>query len=265
MLLKDKKDLIILLNLLIELTLKHYYRYKEYYKELFEIAIEQISKISSIKKESIKENNFIDIIGKLVKNDDYIINCGKLKYEYSKYKSIEDKIGNVQGQILNLLGDRTSKGGVSYWRFRNEYNKMKDKMQLPTLMEFSEEFNCILNELYRTRNYCHHMTDAKFIEWKNYREKQLSEAGYTLFQIWPCEKIEIDRYEYISVEWIWQLVLSQIDFNKAIKQVIMQMKKDYSMLYGESIYTPIKWNEVMLSSHFEVSINGIKRHQGKIK
>ena len=37
---QDKNDLIVFLNLIIELTIKHYYRYKEYYKELFNLTKE---------------------------------------------------------------------------------------------------------------------------------------------------------------------------------------------------------------------------------
>lgn len=178
---------------------------------------------------------------------------------------MEDKIGNVQAQILNLIGDRTSKGGVSYWRFRNEYKKMKEKNNLPILEEFPEKFNKTMNEIYTVRNYSHHMTDAKFIEWKNYREKQLIEAGHKLFEVWPSEEIVIDRYEYVEIEWIWQLVLSQIEFKKIVKEVLMQMKKDYSILYGKSIKIRSKWKDKVGCSHFEVSIKGFKRHQGKMK
>ena len=187
------------------------------------------------------------------------------KYRYLDYKAMEDKIGNVQAQILNLIGDRTSKGGVSYWRFRNEYKKMKEKNNLPILEEFPEKFNKTMNEIYTVRNYSHHMTDAKFIEWKNYREKQLIEAGHKLFEVWPSEEIVIDRYEYVEIEWIWQLVLSQIEFKKIVKEVLMQMKKDYSILYGKSIKIRSKWKDKVGCSHFEVSIKGFKRHQGKMK
>lgn len=264
---QSKNDLIIFFNLIIELTTKHFYRYKVYYDELLNLATEQISKISGIKKENITEVNIAENIRKCTETNKYRNNHENLKYSYLEYKSIEDKISNVQGQILNLLGDRTSKGGVSYWRFRDEYNKMimKKQIVLPPLMEFSDEFNKTLNDLYKARNYSHHMTDAKFIEWKNYRENQLMETGYKLFQVWPSEIIEIDRYEYVSIEWIWQLLLAQIDFKRDVKKVLMQMKKDYSSLYGKSIRTNTKWIDILDCSNFEISINGYKRHLGKIQ
>ena len=264
---QNKDDLIIFLNLIIELTTRHFNRYKDYYDELLNLATEQISKISGVEKENITEDNIAEVIRKYIATDDFRNNHEEFKYKYLEYKSIDDKISNVQGQILNLLGDRTSKGGVSYWRFRDEYNKMikKKQIDLPILMEFSDEFNKTLNDLYKARNYSHHMTDAKFIEWKNYREKQLIEAGYKLFQVWPSEMIEINRYEYVSIEWIWQLLLAQINFKREVKKVLMHMKKDYSILYGKSIRINTKPMDVMESSHFEISINGLKRHQGKIK
>lgn len=133
---QSKNDLIIYLNLIIELTTKHFYRYKEYFDELLNLAREQISKILEVEKENITENNMNDIIRKCMKTDEFRTNHEKLKYRYLEYKSIEDKISNVQNQILNLLGDRTSKGGVSYWRFRHEYDKMiKEKqIDLPILV-----------------------------------------------------------------------------------------------------------------------------------
>ena len=68
---QDKNDLIVFLNLIIELTIKHYYRYKEYYKELFDLTKEQISKISTIKKEDINEDNFVEIISKLTESEEF--------------------------------------------------------------------------------------------------------------------------------------------------------------------------------------------------
>jgi len=264
---QNKEDLIILLNLVIELTIKHYNRYKEYYNELLDMLVERLSNISGIEKHRITEKNIVEIIDKclLIGKDEK--NQKMFEINYLDYKSIEDKISNVQGQILNLLGDRTSKGGVSYWRFRDEYNKMVKKkiVELPSLMEFSDEFNKKMNDLYKARNYTHHMTDAKFIEWKNYRQMQLLEMNKNLFQGWPSEKIRIDRYKNVRIEWLWQLFLNQVEFKNEVKDVLMQMKKDYALLYGESIIISTQWNELMGISHFDVSINGYKRHLGKFK
>ena len=263
---ESKNDLIAYLNLIIELTIKHFNRYKEYYRELLDLAAEQTGKLAGVEKEKITEDNFQEIIKKCLKTDEFRNHHEKLKYKYLEYKSVEDRIGNVQNQILNLLGDRTSKGGVSYWRFRDEYRKMKKKQpDLPALAEFSDEFNGTLNDFYRTRNYSHHMTDAKFMEWKKYREEELKQAGHKLFQVWPSETITIARYDYVSIEWIWQLLLAHIAFKSSVEEVLTQMKKDYSVLYGKSIRIETKWMDTLGVSAFEISLNGFERHLGKIK
>lgn len=60
---------IIFLNLIIELTIKHYNRYKAYYAELLDLAAEQISEMTTIKKESINEENFDEVIREIMKSE----------------------------------------------------------------------------------------------------------------------------------------------------------------------------------------------------
>ena len=108
------------------------------------------------------------------------------------------------------------------------------------------------------------MTDAKFIEWINYRKKQMLEHP-GVFQKWPDSVITSDRYENVDVEWLWQLVLSQIDFKKSVREILQQMKKDYSCIYGESMRIQKKWIDELDATAFMVSINGIKRHNGDLK
>lgn len=264
---ESKEDLILLLNLLIELTVKHFKRYDVYYHELFELAVSRLKMISVVGEDEITAENFKDKLELAISSKEYEAKHRLMRISYYEYKSLEDKIENVEGALLNLLGDRTSKGGVSYWRFRHEYKKMKgtNTKRLPELEEFSEDFNQILNEMYHIRNYSHHMTDAKFIEWIDYRKKQLELWGYKLFQYWPKECIEIDRYEYLDIEWIWQLVLTHIDFRRGVKVVLQQMKKDYSVLYGKPIQIRLKYRDTSSCEHFEISYNGIERHLGKRK
>ena len=47
------------------------------------------------------------------KQENYTSNYKDYCIDYIEYKSIEDKIQNVELQLLNLLGVRTKKGGVS--------------------------------------------------------------------------------------------------------------------------------------------------------
>lgn len=137
-------------------------------------------------------------------------------------------------------------------------------MELPELDVLSQDMNELLNEMNSARNYMHHMTDAKFIEWINYRKKQMLEHP-GVFQKWPDSVITSDRYENVDVEWLWQLVLSQIDFKKSVREILQQMKKDYSCIYGESMRIQKKWIDELDATAFMVSINGIKRHNGDLK
>lgn len=264
---QTKEDLIVFLSLIIELTIKHNFRYKIYFEELLSLTKKIISDVIEAEIGDISYDDMVKYIAILKISEKYKKNANKFKYSYIEYKSIDDKIANVQGQLLNLLGDRTNRGGVSYWRFRSEYNKMVNGklIDLPELESFSEDFNATLNKLYSYRNYTHHMTDAKFIEWKNYREKQLNQAGYKLFQFWPSDSFEINMYENVSIDWIFQLLFAQNNFRNDVKKVLTQMKKDYSKLYGKHISIRMKWDDVMDCSHFEISNRGIDRHKGKIK
>ena len=260
---ENREQLIELLSLCIELVNKHFYRYRVYYDELISMAKDKIKEISNKDVSQIDDKDIETEILNVMEHTNYITNHNKYKIDYIEYKSMEDKILNVAAQLLNLLGDRTKKGGVSYWRFRYEYKKLKDEKQvdLPELEILSQDFNEILNRMYSSRNYQHHMTDAKFIEWGNYRKKQIKDNP-GVFVKWPDSVIYSERYEYVSVEWLWQLVHSQIEFKKDVREILQQMKKDYSHIYGERMRVEMPWKDELTSEIFEVSINGINIHNG---
>lgn len=263
---ENREQLIELLSLTIELVDKHFYRYCVYYEELIMLANDKIKEISGFDKLKINEENIYSEIRNVMQLEQYMYNHNDYKINYIEYKSMEDKIVNVQSQLLNLLGDRTKKGGVSYWRFRYEYRKLKDEKNndLPELEMLSQEFNELMNDMNSMRNYLHHMTDAKFIEWADYRKRQMRENP-NIFKKWPDAVIVSERYENVSIEWLWQLVLSQIEFKKDVRKILQQMKKDYSCLYGESMRIQKKWKDELDNSSFEISINGVKRHLGKLR
>lgn len=60
------------------------------------------------------------------KQENYTSNYKDYCIDYIEYKSIEDKIQNVELQLLNLLGDRTKRRSFIL-RFRYEYRKLKDE------------------------------------------------------------------------------------------------------------------------------------------
>ena len=134
---------------------------------------------------------------------------------------------------------------------------------MPELEILSQDFNELLNKMNSARNYLHHMTDAKFIEWAYYRKKQMMDYP-GVFGKWPDSVIVSDRYEKVSAEWLWQLVLHQIELKKDVRKILQQMKRDYSRIYGKSMRIEKNWREVLDNSAFEISKNGIKRYNGDI-
>ena len=115
---------------------------------------------------------------------------------------------------------------------------------MPELEILSQDFNELLNKMNSARNYLHHMTDAKFIEWANYRKKQMMDYP-GVFGKWPDSVIVSDRYEKVSAEWLWQLVLHQIELKKDVRKILQQMKRDYSRIYGKSMRIEKNWREVL--------------------
>lgn len=59
----------------------------------------------------IDDSNMRNEIMNAIKMDNYKLKHSSYRIDYLEYKSIEDKISNVQSQLLNLLGDRTKKVG----------------------------------------------------------------------------------------------------------------------------------------------------------
>jgi hypothetical protein len=255
-------DFIIYLSLLIELTIKHYRRFNSYFKELEKYTFKKFNEITEVSFEEIKE---IGIESLLEKNEIYLKNKDKVELKYVDYKNIEDKLFTPKKLLLNAFADRTS-NGVSYWKFRKEIEKKsKNNKEFDFgLQEFDENMRYIINELSSARNYEHHFTDAKFIEWRQYREQQINDSlKQGFYNKWPSENIEIYVYEFLDIELLWQLYFTSKESNESFSQLLQQMKKDYSKLIGKqmSVYYK-KIRKQSPTSVLEISINGINRHKG---
>lgn len=108
---QTKEQLIELLNLTIELVDKHFYRYCAYYDELIDMTQAKLCDIQGSEISKIDDSNMRNEIMNAIKMDNYKLKHSSYRIDYLEYKSIEDKISNVQSQLLNLLGDRTKKVG----------------------------------------------------------------------------------------------------------------------------------------------------------
>ena len=254
-------DFIVFLNLLIEIAIKHLRRYDKYFKELEQFTFQKL-------KDASIDLNFIEEFDaeKLLDDKENFIKGIHYKINYWEYKELEDKLFTPQNLLLNVFADRTS-NGVSYWRFRKEYSKKaKQDSQFDfNLMEFDESVRAMINDLASARNYEHHLTDAKFIEWRKYREDQLSMFKNPKL-IWPTENITIDFNEFLEIGYLIGLYLVSKEFIEYFKKLLQYMKRDYSKLIGKSIkITRQIHREPLTFNYAKISINEIKRHDGQLQ
>ncbi|WP_312649309.1 hypothetical protein [Aminipila sp.] len=253
------RDFIIFLNLLIEITIKHLRKYEMYFNELEMYTLSKFDEksVKLICSEEFDLEMFIEKKGLLLDS---------MKIDYWELKSLEDKLDTPKNLLLNAFADKTSKG-VSYWRFRNECDKKakKDNKFYVTLTEFDENIRAIFNNLSSIRNYEHHLTDAKFIEWRKYRENQLVNWGISKY-VWPSENIEVVFSENVSIGYLLSTYLSSKKLIGDFKKLLQYMKKDYSKLIGKSmtISKTMNHGETLTINDAKISINGIKRHFGKM-
>jgi len=252
---KSQRDYTAFLYLLIELAYKHFDRFKKYLNELESYVKSEVNKIDGINIEDINDD--------YEKNETLLKCLSRYSVNYYQFKEIEDKINTTKYLLLNIFADR-SRNAASYYRFRDEVKKKRyyEEINLP---ELNQEMKEIINELYHLRNYEHHMTDSKFIEWKNYRDNEQSDGGI-YFEDWVNPNIDIKFFEEVSMIHLVNLYLHLNELKIYFGSILQIMKKDFSIIIGSSMQinrTNIK-GVVSLSSSI-ISINGYQRHLGKKK
>lgn len=219
----SKDDLIIYTSLIIELSIKHLDRHRRYLVEL---------------EKSISSNEEI---------------------KYRDYKEIEDKLNTPQNYLLNLFGDR-SKNAASYFRIRKVMKEKFEEFDIPYL-EHDQKTLEIINSLSNIRNYEHHFTDAKIMEWGLYRLNQVSNNSNLK---WPTEKIEINYYEYIKKKDAMLKFTTSKNLQESFVRLLQLMKKDYSLMIGKSMRVEKSHNSSQIPEHnYYISLNGQNRHFGK--
>lgn len=220
-----KEDLIMYTSLILELAIRHMDRYNRYIKELEEFIVEN-EKIS-----------------------------------YREYKEIEDKLFTPQNHLLNLFGDN-SKNAASYLRIRRIMKEKKEVFNL-NYIEHDQDTREILNSLYRSRNYEHHVTDSKIMEWGLYRKRQLSTMPHI---DWPTEEIKINYSEYLEKESVVHNHKAAKKMQDDFKKLLQFMKKDYSLMIGKSMRVSRVTRSVANTTDLiQISENGQYRHLGKRK
>ncbi|AKG36184.1 hypothetical protein [Paenibacillus durus] len=221
----SKEDLIMYMSLVLELSIRHLDRHKRY--------LDEFSKI-------IKSNKPID---------------------YKQYKAVEDKLYSPQNYLLNLFADR-SKNSASYFRIRKVMLDKAEEFHI-NYVEHEQKDLEIMNDLYKRRNYEHHFTDAKMMEWGNYRKKQLEE--HPEFQ-WPSEKIEINYNQNIKKEDAMLNYKLAQHLQKGFERLLELLKKDYSLMLGKRVEVVTRVLPFSIPKHnLYISANGQYRHLGKKK
>ncbi|WP_405172021.1 hypothetical protein MHI12_07650 [Paenibacillus sp. FSL H8-0280] len=221
----SKEDLIMYTSLVLELSIRHLDRHKRY--------LEEWSRF-------LKNNKNID---------------------YRKYKEIEDKLYSPQNYLLNLFADK-SKNSASYARIRKVMSKKSKEFNMNYVEHHQKDLE-IMNDLYKRRNYEHHFTDAKMIEWGDYRKKQLK--SYPGFK-WPSEKIEVNYSQFISKEDAMKSFKLAQHLQKGFERLLELLKEDYSEMVGERVRVITRTLPSSIPKHnLHISANGQLRHFGKKK
>lgn len=255
-----KYDFETYMALLIELTYKHYFRFKKYIREFDDYIESEILKGF----ESNKYKEYEKLVDQFYETEDISIlkrlGVAVKVVNYNKYKELEDKLNTPKHYLLNLFGDY-SKNAASYKRIRKELEKSEDITGI-RLEKLSQKMNENLNEVSKMRNYEHHMTDAKFIEWKEYREEQ--QKGNPNYERWPSNQITIVQHD--SIHFVMALMNYKVfkEQSEIFSEIFQQMKMDYSRLIGESMRINKIANKKNLPlQDVEISFNGYQRHIGK--
>ncbi|AXM89396.1 hypothetical protein CI793_09620 [Anoxybacillus ayderensis] len=243
--LETKDDFIDYLGLIIEQVQKQMWRYRRYLSEVEDLCRTKIKEYDS----EINEVSLETII-KVLNDPLYMQNRAKIKpIPFYKYAEIRDKLEFVNLRLLNLIGDKT-KEAVSYAKFRKTAEKLEERLlkegkeSIIQLDNLSTDIQQKINECYKARNYVAHWADTKFIAQKEYRTSQLKEFE----QIFEVDFINshkhiimVNRYEYVDIEWLFELYVAYKKNQKIYSSIFQQMRRDYTKMVGKPTeITPIQ-------------------------
>jgi len=229
--LDNKENFIIYLRGLIIMTHKHISVYKRYVDEL---------------DKYIKENEYDKI--KTACIDPFI---------YFEYK---DKMDGVLAYLLNLIGDET-KTAMSYRKFRNFAKKRQSKGLELDLTELSEEIKFILNEFNNLRNWSLHVPESLFTAQFEIAKKY----GLEKNSMNTSSTIIIPEFSTYEAEWLVDLLKEHKNIYSGSRKVFQQMKKDYSLLVGESMRIEKKHHNVRPVKDMDIPRISYEIQRGKYK
>ncbi|GAS80373.1 hypothetical protein [Paenibacillus amylolyticus] len=214
--LETRDDFIIYLRYLIQLGQRQLYYFKLYLKEM-ELDIERL-----------RNNGIIDGL------------------TYEKHRT---SIAFLTIYLFNLIGDE-SKGALSYRKFR----KLAEKKEIG-LIPLNDKIKNILVEANNARNWSCHIPEsylhAEFEAAKKHN-KNFSKEGVIRIP----SPIIVTIHKTHSIEWLMHLVNDSKNNRDNFVNVLLQMKKDFSILIGYRMEVLTEYSTDLNTLDYHVDIPG---------
>lgn len=201
-----------------------------------------------------------------IKEVDEYLSENMVKDNYKKkispyiYIDFKHKILTPSNQLLNLVGDE-SNSGMSYKKFRKMVKKRQAKGLDLGLNELSEDLKQILNECNTNRNWSLHVPESLLTAETEYRENRKRETG----GVDVFNPIKIAMFTYYEIEWVVSLVVSEKIAHERYKTILQQMKRDYSILIGDSVTIELINYDVRTLDDMQLSDMSMQIQKGKYK
>lgn len=256
-----KEDYIIYLGLIIEHLDKYLARYKHYNIGVRELCLEKCREI----RPEVTEIS-VELLTELFEDENYSEERKKYKLvPYYKYMRLSDMLNYISLKILNIIGDRT-KEAVSYIKFRD---KIKEVTKKGSTLDFelddlSQEINEKLNICNKSRNYLAHIGDSVFKSQLEYRQQEIKSFSQQFgidsdkLQEDMQKKIATKRYDYVEVEWMYDLFINYKKSLPIYLSIFQQIKRDYSKITGTKIDIEKFQNRVLPFDYSKITLDSIE-------
>lgn len=202
---------------------------------------------------------YIKELRRIVEESDYQ-NCPNEKINPYLYIDMNNKISAVDDDLLNLIGDET-KMAMSYKKFRSLAKKRMEKGLDLCLSDLSDEIKMILNKINELRNWCHHIPESMFTARLELTTKLIEDGEAEMVS----NPIIISDFSYYEAAWMTSLLMSHENSYDEFSKVFQQMKKDYSILIGQSMRIEYRIDEVRLIEDLSIPDISLKIQQRKYK
>lgn len=175
---------------------------------------------------------------------------------YNIYADIMGKSEYPKSYLLNVLGDAQD-SSISYFKFRKIIEKRNKNEECKiNISELSEKIKFVLTDFNKMRNWSNHIPESLLIaEMEGLKQKPIPA---------DLSVIRILHYNYVTYEYFEDLYNENCNFYKAARLLTQSVKKDYSLLIGQSMSSPREYTDIPKGlEHLEASkkssdVQGIK-------